>query len=807
MEKRNIDIKITSNAKKVMNDLGTGAEKAGKKSTGALSKIKGLFSGVTGAIGTATTGVRAFATALISSGVGAVVVALGGLIAGLRTVINRSSEFEQSLSTLKAITGATNEEIAALSQNAKELGRTTAFTASQVVELQTEFSKLGFTTGEILGATEATLNLAAAAGVDLAEAATVAGSTLRGFGLDTGETGRVVDVMAKSFTSSALDMEKFKESMKLVAPIAKTTKVSIEESAAALSVLADRGVAGSMAGTQLRRIMSDLATKTGKSFQDSLEITADRLQAATTTADKLAIAKELVGDRAKGSLIALAENRDQLLGLKDAYEQAGGAADAMANEKLDNLKGDLTKLGSAFEGFILGVEDGGGILNKISRGAIQLLTNSLTFLTKASEAVADGFAVNFASVKRVTSTAASRLGETFTNMGLMIRKFSAEALISLSEVPIIGKLIDKASAEESLVNVEAALVESNERLSQLAEKAGNESVFRAEHFAKLRASRELKVAKDTSKAKQVIEQSDEFVEGNTDTDSGAQKAIDKKLDFKRKLKKAEEDFDAQTALEKNELARDRHLAELEELELNETEKAEMVARIKALYADKAQMISAEAAIRDKEEGDRIMEEKMELEERLAQRKFDLANEAIDNASRIAGQETTIGKLLLAAKTALNIREQIMNAKKTISEAKESAKRVAMKAAEGSADVAAGSAKAASSLNPLIIASYAATAIGVIASIASAVKKSKSLTGQFGGGTEGGGVIAPTVIKNQDTSSKAPSFNVIGQTTAGEQMIANTVNKNRQAPIRAYVVSDEVTNEQQLDNRVKSNASL
>jgi TP901 family phage tail tape measure protein len=806
MEKRRIDIKVTSNAKKVMNDLGTGAEKAGKKSTGVLSKIKGLAGSIGAGFTAATAGVRAFTVALVSSGVGAIVVAMGSLVALMGKAINTSREFEAALSTLKAITGATNEEIAALSQNARELGATTAFTASQVVELQTEFSKLGFTTGEILKATEATLDLAAASETDLASAAAVAGSTLRGFGLDAGETQRVVDVMAKSFTSSALDMEKFRESMKLVAPIAKTVKVPIEEASAALAILADRGVSGSMAGTQLRRIMSDLAQKTGKDFQTSLEITADRLGKATSTAEKLAIAKELVGDRAKGSLIALAENREALNGLKIAFDAAGGAAEVMAEEKLNNLNGDLTKLRSAWEGFLLGIENGEGVLNKISRGAVQLLTNSLTFLTKASTAVADGFAVNFASAKRVASTAASRLGETFTNLGLMIQKFATEAKISLADVPIIGKLIDKEAAQESLVNIESELEASNARLAELADKAGNESVFRAEHYARLRAEREVKVAEEAAKKIEKIEESFEESEvGEEKIDEKAKRIAEQRIKILKKVRDMEEAFEAKTEEEKLELELTNHLRELEALEINETEKHNLKLRLEELYSQKREELRDQLAERTRIKEEQEAEEKAEREKRLHDRKIQMQLEFFDNAARLAGEETKLGKTLLAFKALIAANELRLEIKSTLAKAKESSKRVAMISAEGGAEIAKGSAKAGATLNPFLIASWAVTAIGLAATLAKAVKKSKSLTGGFSGGDSGAPVAtAPTQISQENT---APSFNVISGGDTGQQRIAEAIERVNKKPLKAYVVSSDISNQQSLDRRSEESASL
>ena len=346
-EKRYIDINVRSNASKVskkankdVKGMGNSAKTAGAVGSTAMTGFGASLKGVAASAAAATGGIKAMTMSLISSGVGAIVVVMGTLVASLMAITNRSKEFAVAQSNLKAVLQGSNEEMNALSKNAKDLGASTMFTATQVTGMQLELGKLGFSTVEILDATAGALDLAASSGADLAESAEVAAGTLNGFGLDASETNRVVDVMAKSFTSSALDMNKFRESMKLVAPIAKAVDSSIEEASAALSILADRGVAGSMAGTQLRRVMSDLAVKTGKSFQESLKMTAEQLENATSNSDKLAIAKKLVGDRAKGSLIALAENRLELEKLTGVYENAEGAAANMAGIRMDNLTGD-----------------------------------------------------------------------------------------------------------------------------------------------------------------------------------------------------------------------------------------------------------------------------------------------------------------------------------------------------------------------------------------------------------------------------------------------------------------------------------
>ena len=256
--------------------------------------------------------------------------------------------FEAEMSKVKAVSGATAEEFKALSDNAKDLGASTMFTAREVASLQTEFAKLGFTATEITKVTESTLALAQASGSDLARAAEVAGSTLRAFGLDASETGRVADVMAKSFSSSALDMEHFANSMSFVAPVAKSAGMSIEETSAMLAVLANAGIKGSKAGTALRRIISEIGA-TGKPVSEALKDLAAKGLG-------LADAKDEVGRSAQSALLILSEGVDQIKPLTKEFENSAGAAQEMADIMGDNAFGAGKRLESAMEG--LGISIG-----------------------------------------------------------------------------------------------------------------------------------------------------------------------------------------------------------------------------------------------------------------------------------------------------------------------------------------------------------------------------------------------------------------------------------------------------------------
>tara|TARA_Y100000592_G_scaffold19716_1_gene30208 strand:+ start:2361 stop:5300 length:2940 start_codon:yes stop_codon:yes gene_type:complete len=291
-------------------------------------------------------------------------------------------DFEQGNANLASVLGTTSDKIGALTEDAKRLGAATSFSASEVTKLQTEFAKLGFTENQILDATEATLSLAAATGSDLAEAAAIAGATLGGFGLDASETQKVVDIMAKSFSTSALDIEKFRESMKFAAPAAKAVGVSVEETTALLGTLSNAGISGSLAGTGLAKTFTML-NKAGLTLQEGLE-------QVNNSQNKLKTATELVGQTAAKSFLILAEGTKTTKALKTGLENAGGAAKRMADTQLDTLEGKTKILNSAWEGLILGLTSGDSAFSSIAKGIVEATTSLLGFLTpteKTSEAL------------------------------------------------------------------------------------------------------------------------------------------------------------------------------------------------------------------------------------------------------------------------------------------------------------------------------------------------------------------------------------------------------------------------------------
>jgi TP901 family phage tail tape measure protein len=269
-------------------------------------------------------------------------VGLTAPIGGLGVLaVKTFATFEQSMAKVEAISGATSNELIALTKSAEDLGASTRFAATDVAGLQLEFSKLGFDPSQILDATEATLALAQASGEDLAQSATVAASTVQGFGLQASETGRVVDVMAKSFSSSALDLTKFQTAMATVAPVAKSAGQSIETTTGMLAVLTNNGLDASTAGTGLRNIFLDIA-KAGLTMEEALDM-------INTSTNKNVTAMDLFGKRGATVATVLAENQEAAKGFTKEFENAAGSAKAMAKIMDDTTEGSFMKFKSAAE--------------------------------------------------------------------------------------------------------------------------------------------------------------------------------------------------------------------------------------------------------------------------------------------------------------------------------------------------------------------------------------------------------------------------------------------------------------------------
>lgn len=278
--------------------------------------------------------------------------------------LRTAGSFESGMNRIEALTGATAEQLAALSAQAQDLGRRTQYSASQAADAMGFLAMAGFKVDQILSAMPSTLQLAAAAQLDMARAADITTNILTGYGLQVGELGHANDVLVKAFTSANVDLNMLGEAFKYVGPIARGAGVQFEEAAAGIALLGNAGIQGSMAGTVLRGALSRLLNPTAE-ISRTLErlgvVTKDssgnllplveiirRLEEAGAGAEEMMV---LFGDRAGPGMTALvAQGSKALRDLTAQLRESGGTAQRVADAQMKGFAGGLEEFKSAVEG-------------------------------------------------------------------------------------------------------------------------------------------------------------------------------------------------------------------------------------------------------------------------------------------------------------------------------------------------------------------------------------------------------------------------------------------------------------------------
>ncbi|UFK26771.1 tail tape measure protein [Roseobacter phage RDJL6] len=319
-----------------------------------------------------------------------------GLGVGLNSVIRTLANFEQQMSTVRAITGATESQFRSLRAEAQRLGSTTRFSASEAAEGMQFLARAGFDVNEVLTSIEDTLLLAQAGALDLGSAADIASNILTGFRLNAAEAGRVVDVLALASNSANTNVFQLGEAMKFVAPVAAGLGVSVEEAAAAISALSDAGLQGSLAGTGLRRVLAELESPANKTLEilNGLGVSAEEVRVSqvglTAALIKLrdagvdtGLALEIFGDRGGPAFEVLSNAIPRVEQLTDSLNNADGTARRIAEVMDDNLNGALLSVKSATEGLILAIGEAGGTggLTGILKG----LASAIRFVTENAD--------------------------------------------------------------------------------------------------------------------------------------------------------------------------------------------------------------------------------------------------------------------------------------------------------------------------------------------------------------------------------------------------------------------------------------
>jgi TP901 family phage tail tape measure protein len=320
----------------------------------------------------------------VAAAIAAATAAIRAFASGVKII----ADFEKANSVLAGVLGKTVGEIKALSNSAEMLGRSTAYTATQVTGLQTELAKLGFGEGQIMSMQKAILDFATAMGVELADAAAFTGSTLRTFGLRASDTEDALNVLAVASDKSALGFSKLNTAMPIVGPVAKSIGLDIRDTASLLGVLANSGFDASSAATALRNIflyLADSSSKLSKAIGKPVKTLPDLLDGLDKLKEQglsVGEALELTDKRAVAAFTTLVEGTASARDLRAALEDVNGAIDEKAQAQIDNIKGSVELLKSAWEGFILGMQN--------SKGTIKSILDWLTEALEKASLLFDG---------------------------------------------------------------------------------------------------------------------------------------------------------------------------------------------------------------------------------------------------------------------------------------------------------------------------------------------------------------------------------------------------------------------------------
>ena len=304
--------------------------------------------------------------AIVAAGVA---TALKEIAGAFMECVGIAGDFEETMSTVEALSQSNTREMAELSEQAKELGASTKFTAKEAGDAMGYMAMAGWDATDMLNGMDGVLQLAAASGEDLAMVSDIVTDSLSAFGLTAADTAHFSDVLAAAATNSNTNVSIMGETFKMSASVAGALGYSIEDVSVAMGLMANSGVKGSIAGTALRNTFNGLlegVTLTGAAFGEyeysavradgtmkDFGSTIDELRGyfdQMTEAERVNNAITIAGQRGYNGLLAILNATDEdYASLSNSINNCTGAAQRMAAVKLDNMNGQLTLMNSAWD--------------------------------------------------------------------------------------------------------------------------------------------------------------------------------------------------------------------------------------------------------------------------------------------------------------------------------------------------------------------------------------------------------------------------------------------------------------------------
>jgi TP901 family phage tail tape measure protein len=425
----------------------------------------------------------AFGTSL--KGVGKSFAGIGvGLTTPFVLASKQLESFESKMARVRAITNASDADFAKLGDKAKQLGLDTVFSASDAAEAMGNFAQAGFSVNEIMLAVGPTLDLAAAAQLDVATSADIASKIMRGMGISAGNLSGVVDVLAKAATTSNTNIEQLGDAFKFVGPVARTAGIGLEEITAAIQLLSNAGIQGEMAGTTLRGMILSLASpseeakKTLKglgiqtqdsqgNFRSLVDIIGqfDRALAGVGTGKRLEVLGKVFSDRqAAGAAELISQGPGKLGEATSKLGGSSGTASRIAKTQLDTLHGAIKLFESSVEGLAIVVAE--ALLPTLREWGAQLvdLTNTIALLAKNNKGFVLGVAkaalaiAGFGAGLLAAGFAVRALSFTFGAIAATIKTVAAVIGVVNAAFRLLAITINLASAATAAFGVLSTVI-------------------------------------------------------------------------------------------------------------------------------------------------------------------------------------------------------------------------------------------------------------------------------------------------------------------------------------------------------------
>jgi chromosome segregation ATPase len=521
---------------------------------------------------------------------------------------------------------------------------------------------------------------------------------------------------------------------------------------------------------------------------------------------------------------------------KDTQEELGGVLDKTTGGAITKFKGLKGTLGGVIKSF----KTLRGAIIATGIGALIVAVGSLTAMFSRSEEGQN----KFAKILTQLGVIAGNVMDIFSDLGKVVFnvftgnfKAAGEALNEVTEgiknfgeetrkeIEIAGELADmraKADIEERKLITERA--EANRRVAELREKAADkenvsvqeriEAIKEAGRIEEEITKKEIEAARLRFEAKQLENSLAESTKEDLDEEARLKARLTELETGRLKIQKAltaeittalREEEAERKAAEAERKAKEKELAEdfvflagvgFVSKEVFDQMKAKKDAAEKKRKADEAEA----------EKQTQLRNERIAANEVVTQQKImDAKRMAVDTAISLFGAETAAGKAALIAKQILAAQEMIQEARKTITFSSLVAARSSAAVAEGTAQTA----KIGFPQNIPMLIAYALQAVGIISAISSAVGKSKRVAGSIGAG---GGITVDTTAAAGASSASSitapsivPQFNTVG--ASGTNQLASILGGQQEQPIRAFVVSGDVSTAQEMDRNIISSASL